>query len=302
MVPAVLRALLPLLLACSCPGRGPTPVAPPPAAVPLIPTVAWTALEAGLDFGQVNVSGGALSVLRVDPARFDLVLVATSPSDPENRTAREWARAHDLVAATNGGMYDVDDTTHVGQLLREGGWSGTVRDDYLSLMVAGPSDAGLPRFALRDLDPPSPPIAAVAAGYAYAVQNLRLIAHKGENRWPQQPRQWSEAALAQDDQGRALLVFLRAPLSMHDFNAQLLALPLGVVAAQHLDGGPPAQLAINHPALSFEGVGTYETGAFESHDQTAAWDLPFVLGVRRQLTGHAPAEPLSTEPAAPRVE
>ena len=48
--------------------------------------------------------------------------------------------------------------------------------------------------------------------------------------------------LAQDESGRALFILCTRNLSMHEFNEMLLELPLGIVAAQHLEGSGAAGL------------------------------------------------------------
>jgi len=238
--------------------------------------VAWNALAPGLELARPRLSDVEFTVLRVDPARWDLVLMSANPG----MTARQWCQTHDLVAATNGGMFDTDYQTHVGRMVIGDQAGGTPRPDYESVAVFGPRAAGLPPFAIHDLDASGTDLLALENRYTYLVQNLRLIKKPGENRWSRQERQWSEAALAEDSRGRALLVFTRAPLSMHEFNESLLASGLDVVAAQHLDGGPPAQLYLEHGEHRFDGIGSYETGAFENDDNRQPWTLPFVLGVR----------------------
>ena len=114
------------------------------------------------------------------------------------------------------------------------------------------------------------------AGAAGVSQNLRLIASPGRSVWKENGRRWSEAALAQDREGRLLLLHTRAGLSMAELNARLLALPLGIVRAMHLEGGPEASLAVCAPGLRLERVGSFETG-FAGDDNLEAWPLPNVL-------------------------
>lgn len=78
---------------------------------------------------------------------------------------------------------------------------------------------------------------ALLENYECIAQNLRLIKRPGINRWSQQSKMWSEAALAEDRDGRILMIFVRSPFSMHDLNEILLELPLGLECAQHLEGG-----------------------------------------------------------------
>jgi hypothetical protein len=123
---------------------------------------------------------------------------------------------------------------------------------------------------------------AIARDYATVVQNLRLIKRPGLNRWSQQERRWSEAALGEDDRGNALLIFCRSAYSMHDLNNALLKLPIGVVAAQHLEGGPEAQLYVRTGDTEVDLFGSYETGFMENDGNRRSSWIPNVIGVARR--------------------
>lgn len=89
---------------------------------------------------------------------------------------------------------------------------------------------------------------------------------------------WSEAALGEDEQGNVLFMFSRSPYTMYDFNQELIS--LGVVAAQHLEGGPEAQLYINLPNHTYEMFGSYETSFVEDDSNDRTWSIPNVIGIR----------------------
>jgi len=116
--------------------------------------------------------------------------------------------------------------------------------------------------------------------YASVVQNLRLVKRPGRNQWDQQERKWSEAALGEDRDERILFIFSRAAFSMHDLNQELLASDIGLVAAQHLEGGPEAQLYLQAGQTKLEMFGSYETSFREDDNNAAAWPVPNILGVR----------------------
>lgn len=71
---------------------------------------------------------------------------------------------------------------------------------------------------------------------------------------------------------------MRAPHSMAEFNRIVLAQPLGVVAAMHVEGGPEASLSLRGP-LRMDLNGSYETDFNERDDQSQQWEIPNVLGV-----------------------
>ncbi|MFN2371748.1 MAG: phosphodiester glycosidase family protein [Candidatus Krumholzibacteriia bacterium] len=201
-------------------------------------------------------------------------LASVRHADGRKRTLAAWGREFSLAAAVNAGMYQADDATHVGFCQVEGVVLSKGVNNYLSAFVCDPVDTLDAPFALVDLD--ETPLEVLRRRYRTVVQNLRLIKHPGRNRWSPGRQRWREAALAEDDRGRALLILCTRPLDMHTFNELLLALPLGVVAAQHLEGSAAAGLWVR----------SLEAGA--SRASTGSSPVPNVLAVRPRAGGSAP--------------
>ena len=211
-------------------------------------------LSPGLELQRFDVetrqgdADGDVHVLRIDPRLWQLsVLAAARHADGAKRTLAAWGRDFALAAAVNAGMYQEDGSTHVGFCQVDGEVLHGAANSYLSAFVCDPvapadssAGAGDPPFAIVDLD--VIPLGELRTRYRTVVQNLRLIKYPRENRWSPTRDRWREVALAQDDQGRALFVLCTRNLSMHEFNEMLLELPLGVVAAQHLEGSGAAGL------------------------------------------------------------
>lgn len=258
--------------------------------------VRWRTLQKGVSYSTVPVRCGGplpllekvkirdqkLHVVRVDPARVKLkVLMISRRSGRKERnagrTAARWAREQRLSVVINLGMYQNDHRTHVGYL-RSGDHVNSRRwiPSYQSLLVMGPGAALLDRDAPFDRD---------LKRYDTVVQNLRLIQRgrkgSGEGVWSEQQKRWSEAALAMDDKGRLLFLFNRAPLSMWELNRLLLKLPLGIVRAMHMEGGPEASLSIHAAGVNLDLCGSFETGFVPDDSNSVQWPLPNVLGVAR---------------------
>jgi hypothetical protein len=243
----------------------------------------WKRLLPGVEYATLSMPGpvthgdGLLHVVRIDPATAELRLVMSSEPDPRVRTAKQWCLERGLAVAINAGMFQTDFRTHVG-FLRSGGSVNSRRwlSKYNSVLAFGPKHPGLPKLVLLDregLDEKS------LEPYDTVLQNLRLIRGPGVNAWARSERRWSEAAIAADRQGRLLFLHCRSPFSMHQFNAAVLALPLGIVRAMHAEGGPEASLSIHAGGVELDLAGSYETG-FTEHDRNAEqWQLPVVLGV-----------------------
>ena len=230
--------------------------------------VSWRALAPGVALATLPdpaVPADVVQVVRIDPTKATLRAVMASAHDRRPRTAAAWCDGEHLVAAINLGMYLEDHLTNVGYA-RAGAHVNQPRlvAQYQSALVFGPRKPGLPAAALLDLD--APHARERLGDYDTVVQNLRLIRAPGVSVWSEQPRRWSEAAVAADKAGHVFFVFLRAPRTMADFNRLLLALPLGVVAAMHVEGGPEASLSVRGPLHLDEPAG-------------AQWEIPNVLGV-----------------------
>jgi hypothetical protein len=134
-----------------------------------------------------------------------------------NHTAADWAAQGGAWAVINAGMYQPDQKTNVGYLRDGAHLNNPSWNDYKSALAFGPKTAGRAGWAMFDVD--SNPDRKAADDYRFAVQNLRLIradSGKGRNVWSQNPRAWSEAAIAVDSSGRLLFLFSRSPLTMFD--------------------------------------------------------------------------------------
>jgi len=157
--------------------------------------------------------------------------------DSRPRTAAQWCRERRLAVAINMGMFETDRRTNTGYArspgyVNNGHWAGK----YKAALGFGPLKKGVPALAMADLDDPS--AKARLVDYGTVIQNLRLI-KAGRSVWEQQERRWSEAAVGVDRQGRLLFIFSRYPYTMKELNDILLALPLAIDSAMHMDGGPP---------------------------------------------------------------
>jgi Phosphodiester glycosidase len=251
----------------------------------------WRTLEPGLELGTFTISRGSwggkaeLTVIRIDPERWILEVAGRSTgSETKSVTAGDWCRKYGLTAAINAGMFATDYVTHVGYLRHRDRVLSAHRNAYRSVAAFDPrrEGEGLPRFRMFDLDAEGSGWSEIQRDYRSATQNLRLIRRPGKNVWdPRGTEAWSEAALAEDDRGRILFLFCRAPVTMHHLNRQILELGIGVVAAQHLEGGPEAQIYLRAGDVEIERFGIFETSDPET-DSGNRWPIPNVLGIRRR--------------------
>jgi hypothetical protein len=270
-----------------------------PTAIAEAEPVEWDPIAPGLEIGAFRASAPSevgdsrILIVRIDPGEWELTLVGRSATgDVSGRTAREWAQAHGLVVATNAGMFATDYVTHVGYMECRGHVNSRGVNRYQSVAAFHPRPgSGQPPFRLFDLDEPGVTLESIRESYESLVQNLRLIKRSAENRWGPQEKRWSEAALGEDEEGNALLVFSRSPFSMHDLNEELIAADIGLVALQHLEGGPEAQLYVGWGELELELAGSFETSFRENDGNAVAWPVPNVLGIRARSVDDASPSP-----------
>lgn len=246
----------------------------------------WRSLGPGVEYAtfqlvaKPSLGDGRLHVVRVEPAQAQLTLALASAGDAGTATAGAWCQREGLLVAINAGMYETDHLSNVGHLAHAGHVNQARWNAYQSVLLFGPTDAGLP--AARVLDRDAADAAALTRRYRSQVQNLRLIKGQGQSVWKPNGRAWSEAAVAEDDRGRVLFLFIRTPLEMADFIRRVLALPLGVQRAMHVEGGPEASLSICTDDVRVDLMGSYETGFFLTDGNERQWPIPNVLGVRRR--------------------
>lgn len=246
----------------------------------------WQILQEGLDYceidiGEDTVADSLIVLLRIDPANWQFsLLMQSEQQDSVKRSARGWSEQAALPVVFNAGMYLQDRIRHVGYA-RNGGHinQSRVPRDYLSSALFDPIDPADPPFQIADLDIDS--LADLNARYRVVIQNLRLLKDSAENRWPPSTKRWSELALAQDSQGRALVIFCSYPITMYDFNELLRTLPVEIRKAQHLEGGIEAQLAIDLPNFKREFIGLSHGGG-KWLPSSLAGPLPNVIGLSRR--------------------
>jgi hypothetical protein len=252
----------------------------------------WQTLAPGMELRYVTPHGAsgsnsAITILRIDPKQWELALLGTSQTgELAGHTAREWCMKGKFTAAINAGMFNTDGKSHIGYMRNGEYVNSSKRNSYQSVAAFNPHDGGTAAFRIFDLDAPGVSFEGILKDYGAVVQNLRLIKRAGVNAWPSQDKKWSEAALAEDDRGRILFIFLREPFSMHDLNQELLGAGIGIVAAQHLEGGPEAQLYFQAGGVEKEMFGSYGASLRVNGESTIPWPIPNVLAVRpRQPAG-----------------
>lgn len=248
------------------------------------PDSVWKKVDDGLFIGeflspQKSVTGDSkIIIVRIDPQKYELKLLTASEYKHSNLTVNQWCQKYNLIAGINAGMFQGDYSSNVGFMKNFNHTNNSrINSKYLSVAAFNPVDKSNAGFRIFDIDETK--MKDILNNYRTVIQNLRLIKRPGKNRWSQQSKKWSEAALGQDREGNILFIFSRSPFSMHDLNKILLKLPIRLVCAQHLEGGPEASLFFSHNGKKLELVGSFETGFNEDDENTVFWPIPNVLGI-----------------------
>lgn len=248
----------------------------------------WQELDTGLHLGEFKtkknstVGDSIITILKIDPAVWEMDMVTESEfGNKETKTAKQWGKEFNFTAVINAGMFAADYSKHIGYMQTARHKNNTHLNKYQSIAAFSPkSNSEVPEFQIFDLDKQGVSLEKIRENYESIVQNLRLIKKPGINRWSQQEKMWSEAALGEDKDGNILFIFSRSPFTMYDLNKELIG--LGVIAAQHLEGGPEAQLYIKLKDYESEMFGSFETKFVENDKNGIAWPIPNVIGIRKK--------------------
>lgn len=243
----------------------------------------WIQVDKGLFVGEFtspqksDVGDSKILVIRIDPKIYSLKLLSASELNHANLTAKQWCEKYNLIGVINAGMFQMNHKANVGYMKNyEYINNPRINAKYHSVAAFNPIDTMKIDFRIHDVDKEN--IQQIINSYNTVIQNLRLIKRPAQNRWSQQNKKWSEAALGQDKVGNVLFIFSRSPFSMHDFNNIIMGLPIGITCAQHLEGGPEASLYFRRNNKEFEAFGRYETNFNENDGNSSYWPMPNVIG------------------------
>lgn len=257
---------------------------------------AWTQLESGLAFGefQLNDSEARLTALRIDPARFDFILCASSQDGRPARSLSDWGEQYDLTAAINASMYLPDGSTSTGYMRQDGHVNNKrLVQRFGAFFVARPDNPDLPPAAILDRD--SPDWRQRIDHYGLVVQNYRMINAERRILWAPGGPLYSISAVAQDGDGQILFLHCREPVEAYAFAQQLLHLPLDVRTVMYVEGGAQAGLLVRSASLRRELAGRHAVSFLVTGNLKAT--LPNVLGARRKATPTTTAPTPGTKPA-----
>jgi len=249
----------------------------------------WKQLDEGLHFNDFTApiksttGDSKILIIRIDPKIYNFRLLSISELTPGSLslTVKEWADKYKLIAAINAGMFQTDLKSNVGYM-KNYSYVNNPRfhKTYASVFAFNPKKAELPVAMVFDTDVKA--MKEVAAEYHTVIQNLRLIKRPRSERWAQQEKRWSEAALGQDQDGNILLIFSGSPYTMHELIKILLSLPIKLECAMHLEGGPAASLYLRHNSIELARMGRHELVSIVGEMSNEFLPIPNVIGITKK--------------------
>ena len=246
--------------------------------------VFWNKVDEGLFVGEFDsplkskTKDSKVTIVKINPKFYSFRLLCASEHSGVRTTAKKWCEKHNLIAAINAGMYQADRITNVG-FMRNFSHVNNPRlnDSYKAVLAFNTVDPAVPEIQIIDLR--CQDFEKLRLKYHTLIQNIRMISCWQENVWSQQDKIWSMAVFGMDKNGDALFIFTEAPYSGHDFINILLSLPISILNATYLEGGPEASLFFSSNGVEFERVGIYKTGFEEGPYKAVAWPIPNVIGI-----------------------
>lgn len=249
----------------------------------------WKQLDEGLHYSDFTAStksttgDSKILIVRIDPKIYNFRLLSISELTPGSLslTVKEWAYKYKLIAAINAGMFQTDLKSNVGYMKNYSHVNNPrFHKTYASVFAFNPKKAELPSAMVFDTDVKD--MKEVVAEYHTVIQNLRLIKRPRSERWAQQEKRWSEAALGQDQDGNILLIFSGSPYAMHELIKILLSLPIKLECAMHLEGGPAASFYLRHNSIELARVGRHELASIVGEMSNEFLPIPNVIGITKK--------------------
>lgn len=170
-----------------------------------------------------------------------------------------WARKLGAPVVFNAGQFDADGH-HLGWLKGRDRWlSPALKGSFKGLLLSGlrPGDAAtanMPWASILDLERGD---ALQAQAYSNVVQSMMLLDEGARARVRQSDLAACRTVVAEDTQGRMLIIASEGAVTLHDLADWLQVSGLSVVRAMNLDGGAESQLAVTTPELKMTLFGQY---------------------------------------------
>ncbi len=240
-------------------------------------------LRPGIEFALIRGEpycrrGSAeIAVLRLNPERVTL-RGRHFAREPERRPVdiREWQRRTGALAVFNAGQY-YPDYSYMGLLVSDGHVvSGRLHPDFKAALVASPEKGG---HGARVLDLERQPVAVSEPGWREVAQSFMLFDRSGALRIRKSGQIANRTIVAEDRQGRLLVVTSEGGYTLQEFAELLRRTPFHITQAMSMDGGDEAELCVKVGRFRYASFGRWDRDDAGSDLQGARVPLPAVVTV-----------------------
>ncbi|WP_447978950.1 phosphodiester glycosidase family protein [Candidatus Nitrospira bockiana] len=189
-----------------------------------------------------------LVAVRVDPERYRFATYHYLDENlPAPLTLKEWQRRTGARLLFNAGLFR-DDYSYMGLLYKDGRPLGSRRHpQWQGLFVAEPKVPGLRKARVVDLA--LEPFSADTMAYREAAQSLMLLDGKGKPRVRQTGKRAHQTVVAEDRDGRIVLLKTTDAVTLWDLAVCLKAAFHNLHQAMVMDGGASSDLLIDGESM-----------------------------------------------------
>ena len=255
-----------------------------------IESIPWQNLMDGLDYSELDapdksvVNDSKLTILKIDPRKFDFEFLTASEKGKHPRTAPDWAAEFDQNIIINAGMYSYNKTqSNKGYMKNYTHFNNPTKSGYYNAMLAmHPKDEKKLPFEIIDITCRN--WEKVRHEYHSLCQGMRMISCEGEGMaFTKRPDQsCSMIVSATDPDGTIYIIFTRSPYTHQTMISYLQGLPLNIRTTVYLEGGPEASLYVNTGDTVIAKYGSYVSNTCNNDDNDHFWKIPNVIAIRKK--------------------
>lgn len=251
------------------------------------PKAEWKKLVDGADFIEMDapvksaINDSKISILKINPEKFDFYLLAATEHGNQPLPANEWAEQHGMNIVINAGMYDLSRKLLSKGFLQNGKHfnNAALYPNYNAMIAFNPADSLDAKFTVFDLK--CTDWNAVKSDYSCYAQGLRMIDCDGKAlEWNKKKQSCSMLVTAIDKAGNIYFVFSRSPYTHNEMIGFMLGMPEKLTHAIYMEGGPQTSLYVNIGETKIEKIGSYVSETYPNDLNDHFWKLPNVIGLK----------------------
>lgn len=255
-----------------------------------ISEIPWKNLMDGLEYAELDapdksvVNDSKLTVLKIDPRKFDFEFLTASEKGKHPRTAPDWGTEFKQNIIINAGMYSYNKMqSNKGYMKNYKHLNNPAKSDYYNgMLVMHPKDQNKLPFEIIDIT--CQDWEKVQHEYHSLCQGMRMISCDGEGMaFSKRPDQsCSMIVTATDPEGNLYIIFTRSPYTHRTMISYLQGMPLNIRTTVYLEGGPEASLYINTGDTVIAKYGSYVSNTCNNDDNDHFWKIPNVIGIKKK--------------------